>query len=285
MPLDDTSVAHEALFAWIAPRLRQLPWRETRDPWAVLVSEVMLQQTGVDRVLPKWKLFIETFPSATVCADASLGEILTLWQGLGYPRRARNLHASARRIVEEHGGRVPANLDELLALPGVGPYTARAVLAFAHEVDVAVVDTNIARVLARVNDRRLTASEAQRIADMMVPEGEAWLWNQALMDLGATLCRPRPLCDACPLAAMCDWAGEGDDPSIGSAGVSTGQPRFEGSDRQARGRLMKELVSRAVSIDDVAEVMERDEQVAARLLGALIDEGLVTRDGSRVRLP
>ena len=204
---------------------------------------------------------------------------------LGYPRRARNLHASARRIVEEHGGRVPANLDELLALPGVGPYTARAVLAFAHEVDVAVVDTNIARVLARVNDRRLTASEAQRIADMMVPEGEAWLWNQALMDLGATLCRPRPLCDACPLAAMCDWAGEGDDPSIGSAGVSTGQPRFEGSDRQARGRLMKELVSRAVSIDDVAEVMERDEQVAARLLGALIDEGLVTRDGSRVRLP
>ena len=285
MPIDDTSVAHEALFAWIAPRLRQLPWRETRDPWAVLVSEVMLQQTGVDRVLPKWKLFIETFPSATVCADASLGEILTLWQGLGYPRRARNLHASARRIVEEHGGRVPANLDELLALPGVGPYTARAVLAFAHEVDVAVVDTNIARVLARVNDRRLTASEAQRIADMMVPEGEAWLWNQALMDLGATLCRPRPLCDACPLAAMCDWAGEGDDPSIGSAGVSTGQPRFEGSDRQARGRLMKELVSRAVSIDDVAEVMERDEQVAARLLGALIDEGLVTRDGSRVRLP
>ena len=285
MPLDDAPVAHEALFAWIAPRLRQLPWRETRDPWAVLVSEVMLQQTGVDRVLPKWKLFIETFPSATVCADASLGEILTLWQGLGYPRRARNLHASARRIVEEHGGRVPANLDELLALPGVGPYTARAVLAFAHEVDVAVVDTNIARVLARVNDRRLTASEAQRIADMMVPEGEAWLWNQALMDLGATLCRPRPLCDACPLAAMCDWAGEGDDPSIGSAGVSTGQPRFEGSDRQARGRLMKELVSRAVSIDDVAEVMERDEQVAARLLGALIDEGLVTRDGSRVRLP
>ena len=285
MPIDDASVAHEALFAWIAPRLRQLPWRETRDPWAVLVSEVMLQQTGVDRVLPKWKLFIETFPSATVCADASLGEILTLWQGLGYPRRARNLHASARRIVEEHGGRVPANLDELLALPGVGPYTARAVLAFAHEVDVAVVDTNIARVLARVNDRRLTASEAQRIADMMVPEGEAWLWNQALMDLGATLCRPRPLCDACPLAAMCDWAGEGDDPSIGSAGVSTGQPRFEGSDRQARGRLMKELVSRAVSIDDVAEVMERDEQVAARLLGALIDEGLVTRDGSRVRLP
>ena len=285
MPIDDTSVAHEALFAWIAPRLRQLPWRETRDPWAVLVSEVMLQQTGVDRVLPKWQLFIETFPSATVCANASLGEILTLWQGLGYPRRARNLHASARRIVEEHGGRVPANLDELLALPGVGPYTARAVLAFAHEVDVAVVDTNIARVLARVNDRRLTASEAQRIADMMVPEGEAWLWNQALMDLGATLCRPRPLCDACPLAAMCDWAGEGDDPSIGSAGVSTGQPRFEGSDRQARGRLMKELVSRAVSIDDVAEVMGRDGQVAARLLGALIDEGLVTRDGSRVRLP
>jgi A/G-specific adenine glycosylase len=156
-----------------------------------------------------------------------------------------------------------------------------------------VVDTNIARVLARHHGRTLKAREAQTLADAWVPSGEAWLWNQALMDLGATVCRPRPMCEECPVAFSCAWRGAGagdggdsdDDPSVGSAGVSVSQPRFEGSDRQARGRLMKALVGRAVSIDDVAEVMGRDEQVATRLLGALLDEGLVTRDGSRVRLP
>jgi A/G-specific adenine glycosylase len=280
---------HESVFSWVTPRLRQLPWRDTRDPWLVLVSEVMLQQTGVRRVWPKWESFVEAFPTPRDCASAPLGDVLRLWQGLGYPRRARNLHEAAKVIVSEHGGVVPSSLEGLLGLPGVGPYTARAVLAFAFEADAAVVDTNIARVLARHHGRTLKAREAQTLADAWVPSGEAWLWNQALMDLGATVCRPRPLCEVCPVAFTCAWrgggAGDGDDPSVGSAGVSVSQPRFEGSDRQARGRLMKVLASRAVSIIDVAEVMGRDEQVATRLLGALLDEGLVTRDGSRVRLP
>jgi A/G-specific adenine glycosylase len=213
-----------------------------------------------------------------------------LWQGLGYPRRARNLHEAAKRIVDDHGGVVPATLDDLLSLPGVGPYTARAILAFAHEIDAAVVDTNIARVLARFHGRKLAAREAQTLADQWVPSGEAWLWNQALMDLGATVCRPRPSCDDCPLSRsavslVCSWRGTGDDPSVGSAGVSVAQPRFEGSDRQARGRLMKALGEFPVSVIAVPSVMDRSVDVANRLVGDLLRDGLIVRDGDELRLP
>ena len=276
---------HESVFSWITPRLRQLPWRDTRDPWLVLVSEVMLQQTGVHRVLPKWQAFVEEFPHPHECARAPLGDVLRLWQGLGYPRRARNLHAAATSIVNEHAGVVPSTLDALLDLPGVGPYTARAVLAFAFEADAAVVDTNIARVLARFHGRTLKARDAQLLADAWVPSGEAWLWNQALMDLGATVCRPRPACDECPLSSDCSWRGEGDDPSVGSAGVSVAQPRFEGSDRQARGRLMKALSELPVSLVAVPMVMDRPVDVAHRLVDELLRDGLIVRDGDELRLP
>lgn len=276
---------HESVFSWITPRLRQLPWRDTRDPWLVLVSEVMLQQTGVHRVLPKWQAFVEEFPRPDDCARAPLGDVLRLWQGLGYPRRARNLHAAATSIVNDHAGVVPSTLDGLLDLPGVGPYTARAVLAFAFETDAAVVDTNIARVLARHHGRTLRAREAQTLADAWVPSGEAWLWNQALMDLGATVCRPRPLCDECPLSSDCSWRGQGDDPSVGSAGVSVSQPRFEGSDRQARGRLMKALAELPVSLVAVPVVMDRHVDVANRLIDDLLRDGLIVRDGDELRLP
>jgi A/G-specific adenine glycosylase len=280
---------HESVFSWVTPRLRQLPWRDTRDPWLVLVSEVMLQQTGVHRVLPKWEAFVAEFPRADECARASLGDVLRLWQGLGYPRRARNLHEAAKAIVSEHGGVVPSSLEGLLGLPGVGPYTARAVLAFAFEADAAVVDTNIARVLARHHGRTLKAREAQTLADAWVPSGEAWLWNQALMDLGATVCRPRPMCEVCPVAFTCAWrgggAGDGDDPSVGSAGVSVSQPRFEGSDRQARGRLMKALSELPVSVGAVSVVMDRPANVTSRLVDDLLREGLIVRDGDELRLP
>lgn len=276
---------HEAVFSWITPRLRQLPWRDTRDPWLVLVSEVMLQQTGVHRVLPKWQAFVDEFPRPDDCARAPLGDVLRLWQGLGYPRRARNLHAAATSIVNEHAGVVPSTLDGLLNLPGVGPYTARAVLAFAFEADAAVVDTNIARVLARFHGRTLKARDAQLLADAWVPSGEAWLWNQALMDLGATVCRSRPACEECPLSTDCSWRGEGDDPSVGSAGVSVAQPRFEGSDRQARGRLLKALSELSVSLVAVSLVMDRPVDVAHRLVDDLLRDGLIVRDGDELRLP
>jgi len=281
----DQSGLHEAIFSWITPRLRQLPWRDTRDPWHVLVSEVMLQQTGVSRAMPKWSVFISEFPTALDCSQAPLGDVLRLWQGLGYPRRAKNLQAAAKVVVEQHGGVVPNTLEELLALPGVGPYTARAVLAFAFEVDAAVVDTNIARVLARFHDRTLKARDAQKLADDWVPQGEAWLWNQALMDLGATICRPQPMCHECPLSEQCSWHGTGIDPSVGSAGVSVAQAKFAGSDRQARGRLIKQLGECAVPIHVAAEIMDRSAEIALRLVDDLISDGLIVRQNDELMLP
>lgn len=274
-----------AVLARGVPLLRELPWRRTRNPWAVLVSEVMLQQTQIARVIPKWIAFLERFPTPSECAAAELGDVLRLWQGLGYPRRARNLHEAARAI--HRAGVFPDTLDGLLALPGVGAYTARAVLAFAFEADEAVVDTNIARVYARVAGTRLTTTQVQALADAALPLGDSWRWNQCLMDLGATLCRPVPQCDDCPLRATCTWQRAGgdptSDPSIGSAGVSRRQSRFEGSERQARGRLMKALNSGSVRVVDAPKLMRHP--AALRLIDALCAEGLVRADGKSLRLP
>jgi A/G-specific adenine glycosylase len=266
------------------PRLRDLPWRRTRDPWAILVSEVMLQQTQALRVIPKWHEFMAAHPTPAACAEASLGDVLRMWQGLGYPRRAKNLHAAATQIAAL--GHFPSTLEALRELPGIGSYTARAVLAFAFEQDVAVVDTNIARVLARVAGHRLTAKQAQVAADAALMPGEAWAWNQCVMDLGAVLCRPAsPCCAACPLQTRCAWRGSGDDPSVGSAGVSARQSRFDGSDRQARGRLMKALVAGTVPVDRLAEVMACDSARAERLTDDLEREGLIVRTGRALGLP
>lgn len=278
----DHSHLHAAVFSWVAPRLRQLPWRNIRDPWGILVSEVMLQQTTVNRVLGKWQTFMEAFPNPQTCAEAELGDVLRLWQGLGYPRRARNLHICARRIVDDFGGHLPATVEELLTLPGIGPYTARAVVAFAFEGDAAVVDTNVVRVLRRWSGEVLTPARAQGLADAILPEGDAWLWNQALMDLGATVCRWLPLCDECPLQESCRWRGCGTDPA--AAGTAARQAPFEGSDRQARGRLMKKLTEGTVTLDDAAHVMGRPQERADILVQALIEEGLIRRSGDHLAL-
>lgn len=272
------------MLAWGEPRLRDLPWRRTRDPWAILVSEVMLQQTQVPRVIPKYLAFLDAFPTPQACAASPLGDVLRLWQGLGYPRRARNLHATATAVVER--GAFPATLVDLLALPGVGPYTARAVLAFAYEIDAAVVDTNIARIYARVEGRSLRAREVQAIADRHAPAGESWAWNQSIMELGAIVCRPMPACDACPVREWCAWQGsDAVDPAIGSAGVSVAQARFDGSDRQARGALLRAAGAGAVRAADLSSVMGRDETHARRLADALVAEGLLVLDGTGYRLP
>ena len=240
----------EALHAWGEHSLRDLPWRRTRDPWAVLVSEAMLQQTQVARVIDRFAPFLERFPDPAAMAAAPLADVLEEWAGLGYYRRARDLHRAATAMVERHGGRVPDTLPELVALPGIGAYTARAVLALAHEQDHGVVDTNVARVLARaITGAPMTASVVQRLADGIVPPGTGWLHNQAMLDLGATVCTARaPRCDACPLASGCAWHGSGGgrdggppDPARTTAGTSRPQARFEGSDRQGRGRLLAAL--------------------------------------------
>jgi A/G-specific adenine glycosylase len=274
-------------------RRPDLPWRATRDPWAVLVSEVMAQQTQLDRVIPAYLRFLELFPTPRDCASSSPGAVITAWQGLGYNRRARNLHRTAVIVVEDHGGEVPGDLELLQALPGVGAYTARAVLAFAFGADVGVVDTNAGRVLSRaVAGRALRPAEAQRLVDTMVPTGRGWEFGQALLDLGATVCRSRdPECRRCPIRPRCRWASRGaahPDPARGSAGVSTGQSMFEGSDRQGRGRVVEALRRGELVTAELAEAAgwPDDHERATRVVERLIDEGLVVRgrDG-RVRLP
>jgi len=277
-----------ALLARGRLRLRDLPWRRVRDPWAILVSEVMLQQTRVERVVDRWPRFLERFPTPAACAAAASGDVIAEWLGLGYNRRALHLHGAATAVVDRHGGVVPDTLDGLLALPGVGPYTARAVLAFAHEVDVAVVDTNVARILARWTGRRLTAGEAQALADASVPEGEGWAWNQGILDLGATTCMARgPQCDDCPLAPGCAWRGRGPDPAVGSAGVARRQAPFEGSDRQGRGRLVARLADGPVADSDLATVMgwPDDPDRAHRVATGLVADGLVVNASGGYALP
>jgi A/G-specific adenine glycosylase len=257
--------------------LRDLPWRRTRDPWAVLVAEAMLQQTQVSRVVPRWHSFLRRFPDVTRCAAARVGDVVDEWAGLGYNRRAVQLHACAVAVCERHGGEIPDELDALRALPGIGPYTARAVLAFAFERDVAVVDTNVARVVARVGGRRLQPKEAQASADSLVPPGRGWEWNQAMLDFGALSCTKRtPRCESCAARPACAWRGEGPDPAIGSAGVSRGQSRFEGSDRQGRGRLVDAMRAAPVAVDDLAAVMGwgADHERARRVAATLVRDGL-----------
>lgn len=271
---------------------RDLPWRQTRDPWAILVSELMLQQTQVARVVPRYDAFLRHFPTVAACADATVGDVVRSWAGLGYNRRAVNLHRTATTCVDLHDGALPDTLDGLLALPGVGPYTARAVLVFAHERDVAVLDTNVARVLARARGRRSTIAEAQRAADELVPHGNAWRWNQAMIDLGATVCTKRaPSCGRCPVSSSCAWfaAGlAGDDPATGTAGGGRMQSSFAGSDRQGRGRLVDALRLGPVPVRllALAAGWPDDPPRAARIAEALVADGLAERspDGAMLRL-
>ena len=253
----------------------------------MLVSEVMLQQTQVDRVIPKWTAFLDRFPDPARCAAAPLGAVIEAWAGLGYNRRGVALHRCARVVVDEHDGRLPMDLPALLALPGIGPYTARAVLAFAGERDVAVVDTNVARVLARQAGRPLRLVEVQADADALVPSGQGWAWNQAMLDLGATVCRARaPDCGRCPVATSCAWrGGAGPDPAVGSAGVSGRQSRFEGSDRQGRGRLVDALRHGPVSDVATATGWPQDPERAERVARTLVADGLAVRVGDSLTLP
>lgn len=278
------------LLDWWERQRRDLPWRQTRDPWAVLVCEVMAQQTQVARVAERWHPFLDRFPTAAALAEVPAAEVVRWWAGLGYNRRALNLHRCAQVVVAQHAGRLPADLGALLGLPGIGPYTARAVLAFAFEHDHGIVDTNTARVLARWCGHRLTAKEAQAGADAAVPPGEAWAWNQAMLDLGATVCTRRtPRCHTCPVIDGCAWAAAGwplPDPADGSAGVSAGQSRFEGSDRQGRGRLVEALRTAPLDAVDLAPAMgwPDDSTRAERVAVTLITDGLVALDGSTYRL-
>ena len=281
----------EQLIEWWSRNGRDLPWRRSRDPWAVLVSETMLQQTQVPRVVDRWGRFLDRFPTVRACAAAPRSEVVDEWSGLGYNRRAVFLHRAAQECVDRFDGALPTTVAELQSLPGIGPYTARAVLVFAHEADIGLVDTNAGRFVARaLAGRSLRPAEAQAVADDGVPDGWGWTWGQAVFDLGASICTKRsPACADCPVVEHCAWAQAGHpdpDPVVGSAGISSPQSRFEGSDRQGRGRLVARLRTGSIVDDDLAEVMgwPHDPERAVRVAASLVDDGLVVRRRGRWEL-
>ena len=276
------------VLAWGAEYLRDLPWRRTRNPWFVMVAEVMLQQTQIDRVLKKWPEFLEEFPTVESCASSSLSEVVKQWAGMGFNRRAVMLHEAAKRIDEDYNGKIPSTIEELISLPGIGPYTARAILAFAFEQDEAVVDTNVGRVLARWAGQRLKPMEAQELANRSVPLGEGWAWNQAVLDLGSMICKSKnPACERCPIHTSCSWKGVGADPAKGSAGVSGTQSKFEGSDRQGRGKLVAALRTKSVSKKELPEVMgwPTDPERAERVASTVVSDGLAIYERDTFSLP
>jgi A/G-specific adenine glycosylase len=266
------------LIDWYVRSQRDLPWRHTRDPYRILVSEIMLQQTQADRVVPKYHAFLESFPTLNALADAPASEVIRAWSGLGYNRRALNLQRACRAVIEQFDGVMPSDPGELAQLPGIGPYTAGAVACFAFEADVAFVDTNIRRVIQRVvagpelPEPAMTEREVVAAAWELVPAGQGYLWNQALMELGATVCRARMAeCERCPLQNECRAR-----PVIQAvlaanprASRTTGE-RFETSSRYFRGRIVEALRSAATGLT-LAE------------LGALLNPGFSMSDADWVR--
>ena len=276
----------QALLAWYGDERRDLPWRDSDDPYAVLVSEIMLQQTQVSRVVPLFLSFMEQFPDVAALAGAPVAEVVTAWKGLGYNRRAVALHRAAQAVVRDHAGVIPRTLAELEALPGIGPYTARAVRAFAYGLDDAPVDTNVGRVLSRaVAGHPLAGRVLRDTADAAVPAGRGRDWSAAVMDLGATICTARnPRCGACPVAAACAWAeGAGEDPA---ARPPRAPEPFVGSNRYHRGRLLDALRSAPVAADGVAAAAALDSPDRAReLASGLVADGLAQWEAGHLRLP
>ncbi len=280
-----------AVTAWYDEHARDLPWRRAGvTAWGVLVSEVMLQQTPVARVFPVWEQWLRRWPSPAELAGDSPGEAVRLWGRLGYPRRALRMHAAATAITREHGGEVPAGYDDLLALPGIGSYTAAAVASFGFGQRHAVLDTNVRRVYARVLDGAAeaataspTVAERGRALDL-VPIRDPQRYSVAVMELGAVTCLARsPRCGDCPVRPGCAWWSAG---RPAAAAPRRPQP-FAGTDRQARGRLMAVLRDAAgtVAKPELDAVWDADTQ-RERALAGLIRDGLVVPAGNdRYGLP
>lgn len=284
------------LSQWYAANARDLPWRrpefhERFGAWGVLVSEIMLQQTPVARVVAPLESWLARWPTPTAMSQASPAEVVQQWANLGYPRRALRLHRASIEITERHGGEVPRDVDALLALSGIGDYTARAVATFAFGDRHPVVDTNTRRVIARALDGRSQPGPAARrdltlMAALLPPEdADSAVFNAAIMELGAVVCTSRsPRCDRCPVVDSCAWVSAG-RPDTGD--TRPRQARYEGSDRQARGAVLKALrgaPEASVAADEVlhdwADGAQRD-----RAIDSLVADGLVEAVGGMLRLP
>ena len=304
--IDFPPAVRDAILDWYGRRARSLPFRGSTDPYAILVSEAMAQQTQAARAGEAWTRFMDRFPTVQALAAATPADVIRAWQGLGYNRRALNLWRAARRIVDESGGRVPADLADLQSLPGVGPYTARAVAALAFGIPVGAVDTNVRRVLGRIVAGEvgiLDPVEVQRLADAAVPVDRAADWTHAVMDVGATLCRPLlPDCPACPARAWCRYAAAGVLPAEVPASTGPSQARrraareapasFPTTSRWLRGRILDRLRDAPdaewVVLD--GSIGTHDAGSVQSAVAALATEGLLELDGRqsavvRARLP
>ena len=300
---------HAALLGWYGRSGRDLPWRRTRDPYAILVSEIMLQQTQVERVLPKWREFLQAFPTFAALAAAPLADVIRRWAPLGYNRRAVHLHGIARAVFERPDGRLPDRIEELRALNGLGSYTANAVACFAFERPVAVVDTNVRRVLGRLFADLIgldppPGRALEQLATAVLPPERAYDWNQALMDLGSTICTARaPACPACPLALVCAGrpllAERGKLPRAAERknGYAV-RPPFEQTARYYRGRIVARLrdlaLGESIGLTELGQAIRPDFGPDHRpwivdLIEGLRRDGLAATtegsDGVRVTLP
>jgi A/G-specific adenine glycosylase len=278
----------DPVLGWYARHARDLPWRRAdATPWSILVSEFMLQQTPVSRVLPAHAQWLSRWPDPPSLAAATQADAIRQWDRLGYPRRAVRLHSSAQLITSRHAGVVPASADQLRGLPGIGSYTAAAVASFAFGQRHAVLDTNVRRVLARLITGQDLPRSSQSVAEVRLAEsllpadgGTAARWSVAVMELGALVCTAsRPQCAHCPVASQCRWLANGRPPAPGRRMAAA----YEGSDRQCRGRLL--AVLRAADAPVPASALTgawNDSAQRARSLAALVADGLVTEqpDGS-----
>jgi A/G-specific adenine glycosylase len=277
----------DAAIAWYDTNARDLPWRQPdTTPWGVLVSEVMLQQTPVVRVEPAWRSWMTRWPTPAALAADPASEAIRMWGRLGYPRRAMRLHACAAAIVERHGGRVPDDLDQLLALPGVGTYTGRAVATFAYGQRHPVVDTNVRRVVCRAVEGKPDAGPATTAADLtameeLLPEDvpRAARASIAFMELGAIVCTARsPKCVDCPFEAVCAWRATGE---ALPAGPSRKPQKYAGTDRQVRGLILEVLRHATGPVPrQRIDLVWTDEVQRARALSGLVEDGLVERFGA-----
>lgn len=277
---------------WCATEQRDLPWRrEGFTPWGQLVAEFMLQQTQVDRVIPRLQLWLERWPTPADLAAASPAEAIRLWDRLGYPRRALWLHRAAVEIVERFGGEVPSSVDDLLTLTGVGDYTARAVAVFAFGSHHPVVDTNTRRVIARAVLGLSAAGAPSTLRDLEMMDAllppdshDSTAFNAGMMELGAIVCTAKkPLCDSCPIVDQCAWARSG---FIENAPVRRAkQAKFEGSDRQARGQMMAHLRDHGSASTETLLALVPDQDQAERALTSLERDGLIVHADSGWSLP
>ena len=280
--------ARAAVLAWYDASGRALPFRRTRDPWAILVSEVMAQQTQIARVAEAWSRFMARFPTPTALAASSPADVLRAWQGMGYDRRAINLRRAAQAIRDEHGGQVPDDIEALQRLPGIGPYTARAIAAIAFGRPVGAVDTNVRRVLGRTLDLEGSAV-VQAAADASIDRARPGDWTHAVMDVGATVCRPRnPRCDACPLRPWCRFGlADGASPvRVTPVLARTAAPAFASTTRWLRGRIVDRLRAApdGVWTEVSAPIGSHDAIAVGAALDALARDGVVELDGPDRRL-